>query len=240
VIEAEFAGLAENAPPASGGMNIVPRMPRLPPDYRFIADDPAFRPEERRVLRPSEAALDAEDTQRRDGDIHAQLIGSMYHEAMRKLAQDRPERWKEFISTRKQAMAAGFRHLGLPEPQVAGAVERVSTLLRQTMQGETGHWLLAPRSWARNEYALAGYRDGRWVSAIIDRCFQDENGVFWVIDYKTTAQAVLASERDNYLAEASLRYRPQLENYVSLLKESTGGEVRAALYFPDPDVLRAL
>jgi ATP-dependent helicase/nuclease subunit A len=204
-------------------LRLPPPSPRLPVDYRFRADDPAWRPPERRSLRPSEAALDAQEAKPREGDVYAQLVGVMYHEAMRRIAQDGAEAWRDGGASRRAAMAAGFRHRGLPEPLIGAAVERVLELLRNTLDSEAGRWLLAPREWSQTEYALAGYRDGQWVAAIIDRCFED-NGQLWVIDYKTSSEPA---------ADAIAHYRTQLQHYAALLGALRGRPVRSALFLAD-------
>lgn len=201
----------------------LPLSPRLPTDYRFVVDDPAWRPRERRSLRPSEAALEAQEGKPREGDLYAQLVGTMYHEAMRRIAHDGLDRWQDAGESRRSAMASGFRHLGLPEPQVARAVDHVLRLLRTTLVSEHGRWLLAPREWAQAEYALAGYRDGEWVSAIVDRCFE-ENGQVWVIDYKTTSASAEVARRE---------HGAQLHRYAELLAAARTRPVRAALFLAE-------
>jgi ATP-dependent helicase/nuclease subunit A len=198
----------------------APLSPRLPLDYRFLADDPAFRPRERRSLRPSEAALEAQETKPQEGDLYAQLVGVMYHEAMRRMARDGLEVWRDGGRSRSTAMASGFRHLGLPEPQVAAAVAHVLRLLDSTLASAHVDWMLAPRDWARTEYVLAGYREGQWISAIIDRCFEDD-GAVWVIDYKTSTETAEVARR---------QHGEQLRLYAELLAELRGGPVHAALF----------
>jgi ATP-dependent exoDNAse (exonuclease V) beta subunit len=207
--------------PASTG--VPPRSPRLPAGYRFVADDPAYRPPERRTLRPSEAALDAQEIKPYEGDLYVRLVGTMYHEAMRRIAHEGLVAWQGGGESRRRAMAAGLRHLGLPEPRIAEAVDRVLALLRRTLSSEAGRWLLAPRAWAQAEYALAGYRDGQWVSAIVDRCFE-EDGVIWMIDYKTTSEPP---------AQALERHRDQLQHYAGLLSALRGKPVRSALFLAE-------
>jgi ATP-dependent exoDNAse (exonuclease V) beta subunit len=223
VIAADCAGLAMPAETAAERVYKVPLSPRLPPEYRFAADDDAWRPAERRTLRPSEAALEAQEIKPREGDVYAQLVGVMYHEAMRRIARDGLEAWQDHGASRRSAMASGFRHLGLPEPRIAEAVERMLALLRNTLASERGRWLLAPRPWSQTEYALAGYREGQWVSAIVDRCFE-EDGQVWVIDYKTSAEPA------PQLAE---RHRGQLQHYAGLLHAIRGMPVRSALFLAE-------
>jgi ATP-dependent helicase/nuclease subunit A len=223
VIGAGCAGLSPPDAEDDARALRVPRAPRLPAEYRFEPDDRCWRPQARRSLRPSEAALDAQEAKPREGDVYARLVGVMYHEAMRRIAQDGVEAWRDGGASRRAAMAAGFRHRGLPEPRIGAAVERVLELLRATLDSEAGRWLLAPHEWSQTEYALAGYRDGQWVSAIIDRCFEDD-GQLWVIDYKTGAGPA---------AEAVERYRGQLRHYAELLGALRGRPARCALFLAD-------
>ena len=223
VIQADCTGLTPAAPNNVEPSLPVPRAPRLPLDYRFVCDDNAYRPRERRSLRPSEAALEAQESKTHDGDLYARLVGTMYHEAMRRIARDGMARWQDAGKSRRSAMAAGFRHLGLPEPQVETAVGHVLRLLKTTLESKRGQWLLQPRAWAQSEYALAGYRDGQWVSAIVDRCFE-ENGTVWVIDYKTTTEPA---------SQAAERHRGQLRHYADLLAAVRQRPVRTALFLAE-------
>ncbi|MDB5985496.1 MAG: ATP-dependent helicase PcrA [Nevskia sp.] len=215
-----------------------PRAPRLLLPFALPAEDVLFRPREQRSLRPSEAVLSAVDDKREDSDVYAQLVGTLFHQALEKISLDGFERWADGGATRAVALAAGFRRLGLPEPQVESAVARVLELVARTLASATGRWLLGPHAWARSEYALAGYRDGRWVSALLDRCFETDSGELWVVDYKAAARPVAANTIERYIADDSETYRPQLRLYAELLAAQRPGKpVRAALYFPEGDRL---
>jgi ATP-dependent exoDNAse (exonuclease V) beta subunit len=225
-----------------------PRAPRLPVDFLLPAEDessfPLFRPPAQRSLRPSEAVLSAHETKRLDADddVYAQLVGTLLHQALAKIADEGIGQWQTVgADARRISLAAGFRRLGLSEPQVGAAVDRVMSLLARLLASETGRWLLDPRPphrWARSEYALAGYRDGRWVSALLDRCFETVDSDLWVIDYKAAARPIAIDSMDHYIAEATARYRPQLAVYRALLGEDRGAsQVRAALYFVEADRL---
>ena len=173
-----------------------------------------------------------------EGDLYAQLVGTLYHEAMQRIAGEGLDAWADAGISRRGSMAAGLRRRGMPEPLVAPAVERVLALLARTLASERGRWLVSPKPWARSEYPLAGLRDGRWVSAVIDRCFEDENGGLWVVDYKTSAQPVLADQLESYVAAGAARYQGQIEQYVQLLGAlRPDRSVRGALYFVEGDRL---
>jgi ATP-dependent exoDNAse (exonuclease V) beta subunit len=79
------------------------------------------------------------------------------------------------------------------------------------------------------------------VSAVIDRCFEDDDGTLWVVDYKTAAQAVGDDRIETYVAKGIERYRDQLAVYARLLAEVRGGgRIRTALYFADADRLEEI
>ncbi len=240
-ITTHFAQLAPAA--ATSGINEAPPIaPRLPLNVQLPQESGLYRPQEVRTLRPSEAVLReqaAEDQQGADdGNLYAQLLGTLYHEAMQRIAEEGMDKWTDAGSSRRKAMSAGLRRRGMPEPQVDGAVDRVIALLRRTLDSPHGQWLLKPRAWARSEYPLAGMDNGRWISAIVDRCFEDDEGVIWVIDYKTTSEAVPAEQVETYAENARRQYQPQLARYVDMLgKLRAGKTVRGALYLAETDQL---
>ncbi|WP_374679858.1 UvrD-helicase domain-containing protein [Hydrocarboniphaga effusa] len=254
-----FAGLlrARFAPAFEGRASVVPRSatatatlsppprsPRLPIDWKPLADaDDAlvYRPQERRTLKPSEGVLNAAEDKREErvaapGDLYAQLVGTLYHEALERIAAEGIEAWADGGDSRRGALSSGFRRLGLPEPQVEKAVDRVLELVRRTLSSPRGRWLLGPKPWARNEYHLAGYQGGQWVAAVIDRCFEDDDGTLWIIDYKTSARPIEAGQVAAYVAEGVERYRSQLRAYFGLLRELRPGKIlRTGLYFAEAD-----
>ena len=73
---------------------------------------------------------------------------------------------------------------------------------------------------------------------VIDRCFIDEHGTRWVIDYKTSAHE--GGGLDEFLDQELERYRAQLAAYRDLAQGLGPEPVRAALYFPLLGALREL
>ncbi|MGQ0501098.1 MAG: UvrD-helicase domain-containing protein [Panacagrimonas sp.] len=222
----------------------APRAPRIRLDYLPPHDHGLYRPQEVRTLRPSEAVLteQAEPAARRDeGDLYAQLVGTLFHEAMQRIADEGLAAWADAGASRRTAMAAGLRRRGMPEPMVESAVSRVVELLQRTLASAQGRWLLEPKPWARSEYPLAGLREGRWISAVIDRCFEDETGLLWVIDYKTSARAVPPGQIAEYVSSGIEKYREQVMQYAGLLATlRPDRRVRGALYFVEADRLETI
>ncbi|TAM11218.1 MAG: hypothetical protein EPN72_03840 [Nevskiaceae bacterium] len=238
-----FSALQSTPPPAVPATDIPalppPRAPRLPLPFQLPAETDLFIPRERRTLRPSESLLSTRQDDAEEANLHARLIGTLYHQALQRIAECGISTWQAESTRHAPALAAGFRRLGLPEPQVDDAVTRVLDLVARTLDSAHGRWLLAQHPWAQAEYALSGYLDGEWVAAVIDRCFEDADGTLWVIDYKTTAHTIAAEEVAGYIATARQTYAPQLKNYAQLLglHREVSAAVKTALYLAEPDVL---
>jgi hypothetical protein len=93
-----------------------------------------------------------------------------------------------------------------------------------------GRWILEARAEAECEMRVAGLLDGRLVEATIDRTFVDEQGVRWIIDYKTSEHQ--GGDLEVFLDNEQSRYREQLERYARLLFRQDPRPIRLGLYFP--------
>ena len=250
--EAEHAAADKATPPAPQPTLLSASTQRLPAEYAPRIDPELTLPL-RSVdrMRPSEATLNAAESAGGDAPeprldrgagtaeaIRRRLYGDMYHAAMERIAeQGLAQYWQENGGVRQAALAAlqpalrgGLRRMGLPEPEVASTLAALQALLAATLDDAQARWILAPRDWARNEYPLAGYLDGQWVSAIIDRAFIEADAL-WIIDYKS-------GERS---AAAVAEYQRQLATYARLLAElHPGRRMRCALYWARNQTLEEL
>ncbi len=167
--------------------------------------------------------------------LRASLTGTLVHECLERAADLPALPDASVLNSWRGPLRAGLSRRGLPDDLLDETCEQVVTLTLRALSG-WGAWLLAPRRWARNEFALAGWQDHEWVSAIIDRCFEDEHGRCWVVDYKTNAAP--SDEVAAWLDQQSRHYDQQLSRYADLM-----GALRprnhpvAALYFVACDAL---
>lgn len=60
--------------------------------------------------------------------------------------------------------------------------------------------------------------------------FRDEEDRLWIIDFKTSAHE--GGRLEWFLNEEQRRYRPQLENYATLISRLAKGPIWLGLYFP--------
>jgi ATP-dependent exoDNAse (exonuclease V) beta subunit len=106
--------------------------------------------------------------------------------------------------------------------------ERVRLALSGILEDRQGRWILEGDGCA--ELALTGLWQDRIESIVIDRVRIDEQGVHWIIDYKTSTHE--GSDLEEFLSHETDRYRQQLQKYVSIYRHYADAPVKAALYFP--------
>lgn len=108
-------------------------------------------------------------------------------------------------------------------------------MIANTLRCPYGRWLLDKHPEAHSELKMMRREDGEICRYIVDRTFFDEQeGVRWVIDYKTSSPQPGENEEDFKTRELS-HYRSQLDTYADLLKDYPWrfeGPIKAALYFP--------
>ncbi len=126
---------------------------------------------------------------------------------------------------------------GVPRGSFAGSRLRAS--LRRCwrcIEDPRGRWIL--KSGYRDdfrEHALSGHWQGEMWRVVFDRSFIDDEGVRWVIDYKTSQH--LGSGVEQFLDREVERYTPQLRALRALCKE-TRARTRApgTVFSPDAGV----
>jgi ATP-dependent helicase/nuclease subunit A len=120
---------------------------------------------------------------------------------------------------------------GVPADRLRDASARVISALLAVQQDSRGRWILKKgyRDDVR-EHALSGPWRGAVVRVVFDRSFIDEEGVRWVIDYKTSQH--MGGNLEEFLDHEVDRYRPQLQRYAELARKLGPEPVRVGLYFP--------
>ncbi len=161
----------------------------------------------------------------------ARHVGTVVHAELHRWAQagHLPDRAQ--LSDRAAQYTARLRRYGVPASELEAASRRVLAALAATLGDPRGRWILAPgHRDACSELELTGIAAGRLRNVVIDRAFVDEQGVRWVIDFKTSAHE--GGRREDFIAQEVQRYRPQLAVYAALARELGPEPVRCGLYFP--------
>jgi ATP-dependent helicase/nuclease subunit A len=134
------------------------------------------------------------------------------------------------VRSQRGAYRAVLANLGVPAGDLAWAVERVESALLRTLRDARGRWLFEDHRDAASELPIAGLIAGDLCQVVIDRTFVDENGVRWIIDYKTSSHE--GASLENFLEQEKDRYREQLERYARLMLGREECSIRLGLYFP--------
>ena len=134
----------------------------------------------------------------------------------------------------KQASARASRSFGAgwrcTAYQPNSSAARVVEALVGVQQDARGRWILQHARQDVREYALTGHVQGEVARVVFDRSFVDDQGVRWVIDYKTSQH--IGGGLEQFLDREVERYRPQLQRYGLLAKRLGPEPVRLGLYFP--------
>ena len=154
-------------------------------------------------------------------------IGTLTHRYLELIAKHGHHDWTpQRITSLEAAMQRWLLQQGHPHLNAKQGAQTVVQLLIKTLQSTDGQWVLQARAGANQEFALEFF-DGDVKKRIIDRTFI-ENGVRWIIDYKTT-QAV-ADLSEVALTQAAGEYQQQLAGYAALF-EDEGLPIKTAVFF---------
>ena len=157
--------------------------------------------------------------------------GTVAHETLASIAESDPAAWdSRKLAEQRPLWRLRLAQLGLYGRGLEQAQEKVELAVTRALSCKTGRWILDP-SHEQSACELELHSGGRELRrSIVDRTFID-NGVRWIIDYKTAEPAAGESE-ETFLQSQLEHYRAQLESYQRLFFARGEREVRCALYFP--------
>ena len=148
-------------------------------------------------------------------------IGTLVHKYLEVMARDGLVNWNiERVQELDVSMQRWLRQQGHGLKVATDGAAEVIDHLVSTLQSETGRWILSPRDESGCEVAFTTERGGSIQTHIIDRTFV-EDGVRWIVDYKTTRQ----KSNESVLQD----YEQQLQRYRSLFTPKE--VVRCATFF---------
>lgn len=200
---------------------------RLPATWRLPSP-----PEPVAFARPYPGAADAGERKHTFVRVGEDLrrIGTVTHRLLQQIGEEGLEAWPvERVPTMAPAVRALLLQQGVRGANLSGAQQRVQAALQNSLRERYGRWILQKRASARNEYALFAVLDGRRESIKVDRTFV-EDGVRWVVDYKTSDREGTITE--SYLKEQIEKYRGDLARYARILHALDGLPIKGGLYFP--------
>jgi len=158
-------------------------------------------------------------------------VGTLVHRYLQRMALDGLDAWdSDRLRRARPSICAALRGLGLSGGQVEEGGDRVERALLNVLGDRRARWIFdSNHSDARSEYRLAARIDGELRNVAVDRTFV-EDGVRWIIDYKTSVHE--GGGLRHFLESEKERYREQLETYGRVFLLMGEERVRLALYFP--------
>ncbi|HYG31504.1 MAG TPA: 3'-5' exonuclease, partial [Methylophilaceae bacterium] len=140
--------------------------------------------------------------------------GILAHRYMELIAQDGLDAWPiSRLETLEPMMQRWLLVQGHSNEEAVIGAERALDALRLTLESETGRWILQKREQGSYEYALSRAEEDGISTHIMDRTFV-EDGVRWIIDYKSTRFADDVSEPE--LQRQAELHGDQLRRYGRL------------------------
>ena len=238
VVESDFEVALRDAPAVSQGDAVQLQLV----DQRLRRLSAGWTPPD---APPPAAWLPPADPERAQDDLEfswvgetARHIGNVVHRWLQRIADEGGAGWDAArITGLEPAIRQALVAQGVGEQELADAVARVSQALINCISDERGRWVTAAHPESRSELRLTGIVEGRHINVVIDRTFVDEEGVRWIIDYKTSRHeggdiaAFFDNERE--------RYRGQLERYARLMRAGSAPQEDSLRSVPQGDLLRS-
>lgn len=182
---------------------------------------------------PPPAAPPREETM----DALAADVGTLVH-ALLEMAATAPADWlPAALAARQTAFERWLAGRGWPAAEAQSGAARAACMLATTLASRDGQWVLRPRAESGAELAIAKLGAGGTAETrVVDRSFV-EDGVRWIIDYKTADLGPAADPAR--LAAHAERYRAQLASYAGLFA-AEGRPRRLAVFYVAHGILASL
>ena len=155
--------------------------------------------------------------------VHAELQRVVQAQSISMPTEARVDMWRNQLRTN-----------GFTTTQTASILEEIQDQLQATYQDDVGQWLLDPNHQGSDvEKPFVFPAGGSNQTTIVDRSFIDD-GIRWVIDYKTSK----VPDDDNLdLNLKAQQYEAQLMLYGKIYQSMEDLPVKAGIYFTDVGIL---
>jgi ATP-dependent exoDNAse (exonuclease V) beta subunit len=179
-------------------------------------------------------------------DPFAAALGTLTHALLEQMSQDIDAWHAARLNAIQPAAERWLASRGWPWADAITGAARVMAMLHKTLASEAGRWVLMQHEGAAAEWVLSSAAGSQKVGAgdtphskstggtassvetrVVDRTFID-NGVRWIIDYKTADLGEMAT--DAQFAAHAARFQPQLARYGRLFANEALPQQLAVFY----------
>ena len=220
----------------------------LPQQYRRLAASWQLPSPPAAVLQESSEYAETEDyIEFSWAGEDARHTGNLVHRLLQMIGEQGVDHWHESGGMAGQVgwCRQQLAREGIQATKAEAIIDNTSKAIENCLASDQGSWILADHEDAGCEYAItavlgdtAGGEPGsdtsRPRSLILDRTFV-ENGVRWIIDYKTSSHG--GGDLKGFLKNEEKRYKDQLKAYKNAVALTESRPIKTALYFPLLDEL---
>lgn len=147
------------------------------------------------------------------------ITGTVIHQLFESASVVPLDRWGDvalYAASWNNALLAA----GVPRDYISEMCHKMVAAMQRILFCDVGRWILSAREEAASEWSLGEQGE----TYIVDRTFVDQ-GVRWIIDYKTTTEEELTPAIRG-------QYRQQLEKYARIVRAFDARPIKLGLYFP--------
>ncbi|MDH5377327.1 MAG: hypothetical protein OEX00_03275, partial [Gammaproteobacteria bacterium] len=162
----------------------------------------------------------------------SRYLGIMVHKGLEIIVKAKMVHWSERSGALlEMVFSQQCRELCLDKGKAAALTRQALSCIQAALRNDKASWILSSsHKDSKAEWEISGVdHKGEIRKYVVDRSFVDQ-GVRWVIDYKTAARGELDLEK--FLRSEKEKYRGQLENYARLINGFECLPVQLGLYFP--------
>ncbi len=162
----------------------------------------------------------------------ARCLGNVLHRSFETIVTQGLDAWDERrVDQMKSSLETALLAEGLSPLHLKKTVQNGLRALKNILKDAEGRKILRHYENEEAEYALTFIEGRNFRNKIVDRTFVDDEGIRWIIDYKTGERA--GGNIEGFFKQEVVRYRSQLESYEQLIRlQGETRPIKKALYYP--------
>lgn len=173
----------------------------------------------------------------RNENYFERCTGTLLHRILRRITLDGIDHWnEEKIQSMQKHWRAQLFQAGLDDENRNTGLQKINSCLLRLRTSKQARWIL-DHSHEDSQCELNIIYGPRSRVNVVDRTFI-ENGIRWVIDYKSSTPAA-GEAMENFLLRQRSAHASQLNHYAQLFRQMDDNtqQINQALYFPYLDSL---
>lgn len=164
-------------------------------------------------------------------DHDQQIVARVMVRTLREIAEQGPTDWAmRSLDGLENHFQRLFGMLGMSEASIRGTADQASTSIRRVLEDRQTRWVLEQHQQAQTPLRISGWLDDILHSFEIDRCFVDQRGTRWLINYSFVDLAV--NDDTQQIEQAVADARQTMRTQARLVNRLDTASLRAGLLFP--------